>query len=347
MSAAVANSAPPGIPALGSLGARKAAVLLVALGPQVAAEVLKHCQPNEVEALTVEISRMQAVDAQAQAEVLQECYELSMKAGTISSGGREYAEDLLVRAMGKQQATEYMSRLNSGRQEPPFQFINEADPLQLGTFLQDEHPQTTALVLSHLHSDKAAAILSCLPGELQAEVAIRIANMDRTNPGVVEEVERGLRRKLSMLLSQDYSSSGGMEFLVALLIEANRATERTVLEGLAQINPALAEEIKEQLFVFEDITKLDDRTIQRILREVDPKLLPAALKGASETVGEVIFSNMSHRAADLLREDIEAMGPTRVSEVENAQQAIVHTIRSLEEAGEIVIFRKGGGEEYV
>ncbi len=321
--------------------------MLIALGTDLSAEVLRHLKDTDIDRVTVEIFSMERIANEVRTEVLGECIELAQAQGYISSGGVEYAKEVLTHALGQQRATEIVDRLASGWRNEPFDFVRMADPGQLVGFIQDERPQTIALVVSHLHPSLAASILARLDRELQAEVALRIATMERTTPEAIDQVESTLKKRLSSVLAQDYSSVGGVEFLVKVLTQVNRGTEKIIMQSLEESDPALAEEVRKQMFVFEDIVKLDDRSIQRVLREVDTKDLALAMRGASEDVKSKIFKNMSARAAQMLREDMDVGGPVRLRTVEDAQQRIVSIVRRLDDAEEIVISRGGSEDEVI
>jgi flagellar motor switch protein FliG len=325
-------------------GKQKAAALLIALGPELSAQVLKHLKEDDMERLTLEVVSMEKMSEELKDEVLEECYTTALARNFITSGGVEYARDMLTQAVGRQKAEEIIARMATIRRPHPFDFIKETDPAQLVSFIQNEHPQTIALILSHLPANQAASILSSLSAEQQADVAIRIAVMDRTPPEVVASVEDVLKKKLSTVLSQDYTSVGGTEFLVKVLSNVDRGTEKGILETLEEVSPELAEEVRKLMFVFEDIISLDDRSLQRVLREVDSKDLSVALKGSSEQLKNHIFKNLSSRAAEMLRDEIAVSGPVKLRTVEEAQQRIVNIIRRLEDAEEIVVSR---GEEDV
>jgi flagellar motor switch protein FliG len=327
-------------------GKQKAAALLITLGPDSASQILKYCEEEEIEQLTLEIFNMGSVAGKVKEAVLQECYQMSFVSEGVTSGGAEYARDLLSRAMGNQKAQEFLERVRMHAQGAPFDFLNDADPAQLANSLKNEHPQTIALILSHLKATKAAAVITNLGEELQGEVASRIAVMDRVSPDVIKQVESGVKGKLSSLLTQDYSTAGGVSSLVSILHQVDRATEKTIMDTLDENQPQLAEEVRQKMFVFENIVTLDGRAIQRILRDVDNKDLILALKGASEEVRDLIFRNMSSRAAELLQEDLSITGPVRLRSVEEAQQRIVNVIRQLETAKEIVVAR-GADDEVI
>lgn len=322
-------------------GLRKAGVLLVAMGSDASADVLKHLEQEDVERLTWEIARIKEVPPEMVAKVVDEFRERLEGDEYIEQAGMDFVRRVLERALGSDKAKEILGRLGSRPSARPFEALRSLDPQQLLQFMQGEHPQTIALVVSHLAPFSAAAVLSGLAPDIQADVATRVAMMDATSPDVVHQVEMAILERLSTVDTQGITSVGGASALVEILNQVDRATERTILEGLSEANPALADSIKEQMFVFEDITTLDSRTIQTILREVEQEDLRLALKGVGENVREIIFKNISERAAETLKEDIELMGPTRVRDVEASQKKIVSVIRRLEEAGEVVTRRAG------
>ena len=330
----------------GLTGKQKAAILMITIGPEKSAQIFKHLKEEEIEQLTLEIANIRKVTNEQKEDVVGEFHDMLLAKEYISSGGIDYAKQVLEKALGPQKTTEIISRLTATLQVKPFDFVRKTDPGQLLNFIQSEHPQTIALIIAYLDSEKAGAILSALPPERQADVARRIAIMDRTSPDVIREVERLLERKLSSVVSEDFTSAGGVQSVVDILNRVDRTTEKTIMESMEVQDPELAEEIKKRMFVFEDIIQLDDRAIQQVLREVDSKDLALALKGSSEDVSVKVKRNMSKRAADMLKEDMDYMGPVRLRDVEDAQQRIVNIIRKLEEAGEIVIAR-GGGDEIV
>jgi len=326
-------------------GRQKAAMLLVSLGPDLAASVLRHLGEEEIEALTFEIANLPQVTAQEREEVVQECYQMALAREYVSLGGLQYARELLERSVGPQRAAEILERLTTSLQISPFDAFRRMDPAQLASLLQQEHPQTIALVVAYLKPAQAAAVLASLPRELQVEVAMRVAVMDRTTPETIREVEAALESKLVNLPTQEFTAVGGVQALVSIINESDRATERVILEALEERDPDLASQVKKLMFVFEDLLSLDDRSVQLVLRNVDSKDLAMALKGASEELREKIFRNMSQRAAEALREDLQLMGPVRRRDVEEAQGRIVGVVRQLEESGQIVIAR--GGQEDV
>ena len=327
-------------------GLQKAAVLLIALGPEKSSLIFKHLREEEIEQLTLEIANTRSISSQVKEEVLNEFYQICLAQQYIAEGGINYAKELLEKALGTEKAMEVISKLTSSLQVRPFEFVRKTEPAQLLNFIQDEHPQTIALILSYLPANQAAQVVSALSLEKQADVAKRIAKMDRTSPDVIKEVEHVLERKLSSLVNQDYTIIGGVDAIVDILNTVDRSTEKHILENLEIEDPELADEIRRKMFVFEDILLLDDKTVQRVLREVDNNDIAIALKGANEEVQNAIFNNMSKRLVVMTKENMEFMGPVRLKDVEEAQQKIVSVIRRLEDAGEIVIAR-GGGDEIV
>ena len=326
-------------------GLQKAAVLLITLGPEKAANIFKHLKEEEIEQLTLEIANTRSVSPSQKEEVLNEFYEVCLAQQYIAEGGIGYAKDLLQKALGEEKAKDVLGKLTASLQVRPFEFIRKTDASQILNFIQDEHPQTIALILSYLSPSQAAGIVGSLPPDKQTDVAKRIATMDRTSPDVIKEVEDILEQKLASLVSQDYTIVG-VDSVVAILNTVDRGTEKHIMENLEIEEPELADEIRKKMFVFEDILMLDDRSIQRVLRDVENNELAVALKNANEDVRNAIFSNLSTRLADMIREDMEYMGPVRVKDVEEAQQKIVNIIRKLEDSAEIVISR-GGGDEII
>jgi len=327
-------------------GIQKAAILLIALGPEKSSLIFKHLKEEEIEDLTLEIANTKSVTPQVKEKVINEFYEVCLAQQYIAEGGIGYAKELLEKALGADKAMDVIGKLTASLQVKPFEFVKKTDASQLLNFIQDEHPQTIALILSYLSAGQAATILSALVPEKQAEVARRIATMDRTSPDVIKEVERVLESKLSSLVNQDYTIIGGVDAVVEILNTVDRGTEKHIMETLEVEEPELADEIRKKMFVFEDILLLDDRAIQRVLRDVDNNDLAIACKGSTEEVQNAIFSNMSKRLAEMIKEDMEFMGPVRMKDVEEAQQKIVNIIRKLEDSAEIVISR-GGGDEIV
>ena len=325
---------------------QKAAILFITLGPEYSAKVFQHMADDEIEKITLEIASQKQVTPEQKAQVISEFYQMAMAKNYISTGGLEYAQSVLEKALGSEKAASIINRLTTSLQVRPFDFLKKTDPSQLLNFIQNEHPQTIALIMAYLDPDQAATILASLSQERQAEVARRIAMMDRTSPEILREVERVLERKLSSLVTQDFTTAGGVKAIVEVLNRVDRTTEKTIIETLEVDNPELTEEIKRLMFVFEDIVMLDDRSLQMVLREVDTKDLSLALKATPKEVAAKVFKNMSSRAADMLREEIEFMGPVKIRDVEEAQQKIVNVIRNLEDKGEIVVSR-GKGDEMI
>jgi flagellar motor switch protein FliG len=326
-------------------GKEKAAILLISLGPENSAEIFKHLSEEEIEELTLQIANMRMVSSEEKDAVIEDFYQLALAQEYISEGGINYAKDVLERALGPDKAVDIISRLTSSLHVRPFEFIRKADPNQLLNYIQNEHPQTIALILSYLNPSQAAQILANLPPEKQGEVTRRIAIMDRTSPEVVKEIEKVLESKFSSMLSQDFTTTGGVQSTVDILNAVDRGTEKFIMEELDIRDAELSEEIRRRMFVFEDIVSLDNRSVQRIIREIDNSQWAVALKSASEEVKDVIFSNMSKRLVEMIKEDIEFMGPVRIRDIEDAQQNIVNVIRRLEEEGEIITPR--GGDEVI
>ncbi|MCD6290460.1 MAG: flagellar motor switch protein FliG [Anaerolineae bacterium] len=327
-------------------GLTKAAILLISLGTDLSSSIIKRLREEDIERVSMAILNTRGVKPEVRSKVLEEAYKRIQAAQVPQEGGLGYVKALLERAMGRQKAEEFIERVSMEARNGLFSFLADADPAQIAGSFKDEHPQTIALVLSHLHPLQAAKILSNFDAELQTEICARIAAMDRTSPEVLRQVDQGLRKKLARVLLQAESSSsaGGVEYLVKVLNQVDRSTEKQILRSLSERDPQLYELVQSKMFVFEDLSLLDDRSMQRVLQEVDRKDLLLALKGASEEIRQLIFRNLSKRAAQLLMEDLSAMGPVRLHNVEEAQQRIVNVVRRLEEAEEIVVAR-GGQEE--
>ncbi|TDL35045.1 flagellar motor switch protein FliG [Jeotgalibacillus sp. S-D1] len=327
-------------------GSQKAAILLISLGPDAASSVYKHLNEEEIESLTLEISAVRKVEKEAREKIFEEFQTIALAQDYISHGGISYANSVLEKALGPDEAKAIVNRLTSSLHVKPFDFAKKADPMQLFTFIQDEHPQTIALILSYLHPQQAGKILSALPHDIQTDIARRIAVMESTSPEVISEIEAVLERKLSSSVQQDYSETGGIEAIVEVLNGVDRATEKTILDSLEIQDPELAEEIKKRMFVFEDIVTLDNRSIQRVIRDSPNEDLLLSMKVSAEDVKEVLFRNMSQRMAESFRDEMEVMGPVRLRDVEEAQSNIVAVIRRLEEAGDIIVAR-GGGDDVI
>lgn len=328
-------------------GRQKAAIFLISMGPEVSAQVMKHLNEEEIETLTLEIANVRRVEPTVRDQVLEEFKHLVEAQVHIDQGGIAYARQLLEKALGPTKAHEVIERLTATLQVRPFEFIRQSDPGQILNFIQNEHPQTIALILAYLNPEQAGAVLSALPPERQADIARRIAIMDTTSPEVVREIEDLLESRFAALMTEGSARVGGIDTAVAVLNRVDRATERTIMEALESADPELADEIKKRMFVFEDLVLLDDRSLQRVLREIDLQAdLPLALKVASDDVKAQIMRNLSKRAQENLEESMSYLGPVRLRDVEEAQQRIVNVVRRLEEQGEIVVSR-GGEDELV
>lgn len=327
-------------------GKEKVAILLIAIGPERSAKIFEHLSEEDIEELTLEIANVRKVSPEDKEEILEEFYQICLAQEFMSEGGINYAKDVLEKAMGSQKATDIINKLTASLQVRPFDFVRKADAAQLLNFIQNEHPQTLALVLSYLSPQQAGTILSSLPQEKQAEVAMRVATMEATSPEVIKDVEFVLEKKLSSMVTRDFASTGGIQAIVDILNSVDRSTEKFIMETLEIEEAELADEIRQKMFVFEDILNLDAVYVQRFIREVENSDLAVALKAAKDDLKDLIFTNMSKRMAETLQEDMEFMGPIRLKDVEEAQQKIVGIIRRLQDAGEIVISR-GGGDEII
>jgi len=327
---------------------QKVAALLIALGPKAASEIMKNIEDEmEVEHIALEIASLQRINPETLNAILSEFYSIFQASGYLASGGVSYARQLLNEAYGESQADKILERLVATLQTNPFDFFNNADPAQLATSFQNENPQLVALVMAYLKPERSAAILGALSPEMQADVALRIADMDRTNPEVLREVERIMENKFSSVVTADFSMAGGIESLAEIINRSDRTTEKAILDSLEMKDPEIAEQVRELMFVFEDIVHLDDRSIQRVLREVDTKDLALSLKGATQDVTDKIFKNMSERAATILKDDMEYMGPVRAKDVQEKQTYIVSIIRALEGAGEITVSRGAEEDDFI
>ena len=327
-------------------GAQKAAVFLLQFGSDRTADVLRSLRESELAQIMAEVARLDSVDAPTIDQVLVDFRDQISGREHTASGGVDRAREFLNASVGDDKSREILQSLGAAVARQPFDVIRRADPRQVLTYLSDEHPQTIALVLAYLAPETSAVILSALPEELQRDVARRLARMDRTSPEIVERIEAVLEPKIGTLTkSQDMTTVGGVQALVDVLSRSDRATERLILEGLEQTDSDLAEIVRSQMFVFEDVITLDDRSVQLVLRQVDSKELAVALKGVAGEVRDKIFRNMSERAAANLSEEIELLGPMRLATVEEAQNAVVRVIRALEESGQIMISR--GDDEFV
>lgn len=326
---------------------QKAAIMLMVIGPDLSGPVLRNFPEDQIEQLSLEVARLDRVTPEQREGIINEFYELAIAQDFIAEGGIDNARQALEAAFGGDKAGEIMVRIVNAMQVTPFEFLKKADPAQVLSFIQDEHPQTIALILAYMPLGAAAAIIGKLPHDLRAEVAARIASMEQTPPEVIRQVENVLEKKVSSIVNQEMAQAGGPKALVDLLNRVDRGTERLIMDSLAENNPELADTVRNMMFVFEDVVQLDDRAVQQILKEVDMKDLATALKGVNPDVQDKVFKNMSERAVAMLKEDMEFMGPVRLRVVEEAQQKIVSVIRRLEEAGEVVIGRSGEEEVLV
>lgn len=327
---------------------QKVAALMIILGPNTATEVLKNIPDDDlIEQITLDIASLNKVPKEVLDDILEEFHSLFQANTYLAMGGVGYAKKLLEQAYGNDKAHSILDKLMASLHANPFQFFNEADPAQLATSFQNENPQLIALILAYLKPEKAAQVLNNLPGAIQSSVAMRIAEMDRTNPEILSEVEKIIESKFSSVVTQDFSKAGGVEALANILNRSDRTTEKTIMEKLESYSMDIAESVRELMFVFEDMIKLDDRSVQRLLREVETKDLAMALKGANAEVKEKIFKNMSERASTMLKDDMEYMGPVRAKEVQECQTKIVAIIRALEAAGEIILFRDSQEDDLI
>ncbi|MBX5467148.1 MAG: flagellar motor switch protein FliG [Firmicutes bacterium] len=331
----------------GLAGVKKAAILLMSLPAQEASSILRHLSRAEVEKIAAEIANTRRVDRDLQKAVLEEFYQMSLAQAEIAEGGIEAARALLERAFDPARANEILTRLTALMQRRPFEVLRKVDPAQILAFIQNEHPQTIAVLLAYMDPAQASQVLSALPDDLQGEVARRIAVMDRVSPEMIKEIEALIEKRLQTLSVEVMGNAGGIQGLVPILSNADRNAERTILNRLEADDPELAEEVRARMFVFENIVQLDDRSIQKVLRRVDNKTLATALKGTPEEVSQKIFKNLSQKAAELLRDDMAVMGPVRIRDVEQAQREVIHIIRQLEDQGEIVISRGNEEDDYV
>jgi flagellar motor switch protein FliG len=328
-------------------GTQKAAILLISLGADLSAQVFKAMNEDEIEELTTEISRLPNVPAMTTGDVLEEFHQMALAQEYIAQGGVAYASEVLERALGPKRAREILERLKGQIQPAAFEIVKKVDPKNLLDFIRREHPQTIALILANMEPKQAAPILSELSPELQSDVVLRIATMDKTNPEVIKQIETILENRLSSLFTQEVSISGGVKSVAEIMNRLDRSTERTLLGALQDQDGELAENIRRLMFTFEDIVHVDDRGVQRILKEIDQRDLALALKAAGVEVAAKIFKNMSERAATLLKEEISYLGPVRLRDVEESQRRIVEVVRRLEESGEIIVQGRGGQDDVV
>ncbi|PSR33680.1 MAG: flagellar motor switch protein FliG [Sulfobacillus benefaciens] len=327
-------------------GSKKAAILLMSLGAQEAADLMRHLRHSEVEQITLEIANLRRVDREQQQEVLNEFYQMSRAEVEITEGGIDMARDMLERAFDSNRASEILRRLTTYLQRRPFDVLRKADPNQIMSLILNEHPQTIAVMLAYMDPTQASQVLSGLPAEVQSDVARRIALMGRAAPEVIKEVEALLEAKLSNMAAEEVSGAGGINAIVPILNNTDRSSERQILERLEEFDPELADEIRNRMFVFENIVQIEDKSVQKVLRRVDNKTLAMALKGTAPEVSQKVMRNLSQKAAELLKDDIEVLGPVRIRDVEQAQREIVNIIRQLEDQGELVISR-GERDDFV
>jgi len=333
--------------ALKLTGATKAAVMMVTLGSEACAQIFRSLEEDDIEILTAEIARLDGITPMVRERVLEEFHQMAVAQKFILQGGVDYAKEALEAAVGPRRAREILEKVQSSIRHTGFSLLKDVEPMQLVNFIQKEHPQTVALLLAHMESTKAAPILSALPQELQVDVTTRLATMQSVSPDVLEQVEEVLSQQMKSLFGGNVHEVGGIKFVAEMLNQVDRGAEKNILGNLERENPELATEIKNLMFVFEDIGMLDDRGIQRVLKEIDTKELGLALKGASEAVSEKFFKNMSSRAAEMMKDDMQFMGPVKLKDVEASQQRIVDVVRRLEDDGEIVISGRGGDDEVV
>ncbi|NLA27166.1 MAG: flagellar motor switch protein FliG [Firmicutes bacterium] len=326
-------------------GFKKIAIIFLALGPNIASRVLKYFNESEIERITLEVANTSRVKKEKLEEVIDEYFLLHEAQQYLLNGGIDYARDILERTLGPQKAAELMKKLKETSKVKPFTFIRNADIKQLAGMIGQEHPQTIAYILSYIDSDQAAMVIAELSEEIQSDIARRIAIMERTSPEILKGVESVMRERLSSMFNEDFTTAGGIPTVVEILNHVDRSTEKLILEDLEKDNAELAEQIRQQMFIFEDIITLDDSSIQRVLRDLDGDDIALALKGASDEVKNRIVKNISKRAGEILKENMEFMGPVRLREVEEAQQKVVALVRKLDESGEIIISR--GGEDAI
>jgi len=326
-------------------GLEKASALLLTLGVELSSRVLQFLSEAEIERVLLELGRNGVVTQEARRAALMEACEYDNGDGSMRGGGVEYSRQLLSRAVGPRRGAEILERISIHQQLTSFEMLRNANPTEVATLLQEEMPQTIALVLSYLEAKVAAGILTSMPKELQIEVTLRLAMMERVSPQVIQVVERNLKNKLSRVISEaDFRATGGVTFLVKMLNQVDRGVQKTIFEALEVTNPKLVEEIRANMFTFDDLIKLDARAIQRVLRDINKNELAMALKAAPERLKDKVYQNLSERARENLKEEIEILGPQLAKNVYGAQRKIVDAVRALEEAGEIVI--GGGGAEY-
>jgi flagellar motor switch protein FliG len=325
-------------------GARKAAIFIATMGAEVAASVFKNLDDAEITTLSTEISHLPVIDEEVTSEVLQEFLQMAVTGQYITTGGMNFAVELLDKALGKNRAAEIANRIEAASQPTSFAAVKKADPKHLTSILRREHPQTVALVLANLEPTSAAAILAGLPDELRAEVVIRLATIDKASPEVIKQIERVLEKQVSVDFASGATNPGGALSAAKILNQVDLTTQKTILNRLDETSPSLAEQIRAMMFTFDDLYGVDDRGMQQIIQEVDQKQLVLALKGASGDIVTKIFNNMSERTASIVKQEIEFLGPVRLRDVEDAQRRIVAVARKLEESGDIILSKRGAGD---
>lgn len=332
----------------GLTGVRKAAVLMISLDMDSSAKIMANLDTDEIERLSMEIARIDdEISPEVRDAVVREFYQTHLASKYLEQGGIEYARQLLEKSLSPEEAAKILAALENTIQQAPFHFLKQADSEHLLMYIQDEHPQTISLIMAHLSPKQASEILSGLTPKKQLEVIKRIARMEQTTPEAIRMVEQGLESRLASIVTQDLESAGGVQSVAEILNLCDRTTEKGILETLEENDPDMVEQIRKLMFVFEDIILVNDKGIQSVLREVENDELAVALKTASEALQEKIFKNMSTRAAEMIRENMEFMGPVRLSDVEQAQQRIVDIVRRLEETGEVIISGRGGDDNVV
>ncbi|MBN1257546.1 MAG: flagellar motor switch protein FliG [Planctomycetes bacterium] len=331
----------------GLTGVRKAAILMVSIESESASKILANLPTEDIERLSMEIAKLEDVTPDLRDAVVREYYQTHMARKYLEQGGFEYARTLLEKSLPPEDAAAILEGLQQSIAQTPFHFLKKTDAENLLTFIQDEHPQTIALILAHVSAKQAAEIVSGLSAKKQIEVVKRVARMEQTTPEAIRQVEAGLETRLASIVNQDLEQAGGVANIAEILNLVDRTTEKGILENLEEEDPDMVEQIRRLMFVFEDILLVNDKGIQSVLKEVENDELALALKTASEELQNKIFKNMSERASNMIKEDMEYMGPVRVSDVESAQQKIVDVVRRLEDAGEVIISGRGGEEEIV
>lgn len=322
-------------------GKQKAAAIIISLGADDASKIYKYLKEDEIEQLTYEISRLQHLSPKIMEDTLKDFYDLCLTQKVITEGGLEYARNVLEKAFGSQTATSLLERVTKTLRSKSFDFLRKADYKNLLTIIQNEHPQTIALILSYARADQASAVIAELPKEKRIDVVERIAKMDRTSPEIIKYVEEELEKKFNSIVSVDFTEIGGVNYVADVMNNMDRGNEKYIFDELNKKDSRLADEIRMRMFVFEDIVTMDSMSIQRFLREVDSKDLVYAIKGSNKEVADILFSNMSTKMAETIKSELEYTHNIRLRDVEEAQQRIVSVIRRLEEEGELIIAKNG------